>query len=178
MTITFQGGDIIALVTGGVLTQVESFTPDLDEVLEESPAAILATYIRDTLGLASDPESSGEWPLYVNFIPYEVDEVLAIYDTTGIYDGRLMSTNEEVNHYGIQIRIRSKDYTEGYLKLKQLVAALNQTIRQTVTRNEEVFFIQNLTQVSSIVRIGVEEEPRRRIESTVNFLTVVYKANS
>ena len=104
MATIIQGGNLIAAITGGVFYTASSvFGLTRSDTLLVSPALILATYLISQ-GLVSDPVGSGgDWPLFISKMPETEDvptDCIAIYDTLGLKDGRLM-IGPVIEHYGL-----------------------------------------------------------------------------
>lgn len=134
------------------------------------PSLILATYLRDTLALFSNPSESTTWPLYIRNLPDGTrieDNLASIFDTAGVYDGKMMD-GTEYEHYGIQIRIRCTVYSSGWEKASVLVNTLKDVTGVNVTVSSRTFRIQNISRTSAIVHISTDEKQRDHF--TVNFL--------
>lgn len=126
--------------------------------------------IRDHLINATafgDPESSSfTWPLYISFLPESgYDDAAAIYDTIGWKDGRQMD-GLNVNHPGIQLKVRSRDYMGGWDRLKVACEILEGITSITVAG----LTIVNVSQQGPQLFLGLEEGTKRRNLFTANFL--------
>lgn len=172
MSATIAGGDIMAAVTGGVFSLTTTL-PDYEagEVLEESPASVLASYIVGT-GKMSVPSSGDAWPLYISSLPdgdNVKDNAGAIYDTTPLKDGRLMD-GPIIQHYGVQLTVRSADYDDGWDKISDIAAMMDGVVNEMVTRTSVDYLLQNVTR-AGINALGLESgTTKRRYIFTVNFL--------
>ena len=144
---------------------------EIPEEISDSPAVILAQYLRDA-GLFVDPDESGDWPLYIASTPDGKniqDDVGTVYDTTGVKDGRLMA-GQNIFHYGIQIRIRCVVYTEGYTKAKTVAANLSTLRSEEVVLEGNTYQIKNAQATSAIIPLGNEPGSKRRELLTMNYL--------
>src|SRR4051812_5836239 len=56
------------------------------------------------------------WPVYALSEPESPDDVLTVFNTSGVDHGRLMPTGERSQHEGIQVRVRAASEEEGYIK--------------------------------------------------------------
>ena len=112
------GNDLIAAITGGVFETIRVIETT-DEMLSTSPAFIISSYLIDEAALMTLPSADGVWPLYVSSMPDMKKDCGAIYDTAGVGDGRLMIGNV-VEHQGIQIKVRSVDYQDGWEKINEI----------------------------------------------------------
>jgi len=121
--------------------------------LLNSPAEILREYLNEG---------------YVNNLPDVEDDVITIFDTTPLDDGRI--GNERITHYGIQIAICYKDYEEGYQKLQEVSNILNSLHNETVSN----YKIHNAMKVSTGF-VGVDDKRRNNFVS--NFILTITKEN-
>lgn len=177
MTISVIGSNnVIAVATGGVFTTKMSGIGS--NQLAASPAFILSRYIIDTLGLMGET-TEDVWPLYVNHLPDAPssnveDDCGVIYDTTGVKDGRLMS-GEVPQHFGIQLRIRSLGNQEGYVKIEDVAAAMDEVVAVELSLASGDYVIQNVSRTSPVIPLGIEGGTKRRFLFTINFLVTMKK---
>ncbi len=177
MTTTILGSNnIIAVATCGIFTS--KLTGTGSNQLAASPAYILAQYIVDVLGLMGET-TEDTWPLYVNHLPDDrsssvEDNCGAIYDTTGVKDGRLME-GPVPQHFGIQLRIRSLGNQAGYVKIEGIAAAMDEVVRVELSLSSGDYVIQNVSRTSPVVPLGIEGGTKRRFLFTINFLVTMRK---
>lgn len=150
----------------------------LPGALENSPAKILQEYlIQNSIEDMTDPVDNNAWPLYVGYMPDGVKaktDIASAYDTPGIKDGRQM--DGEVNeHYGVQIKVRSDDYLEGYLKAQALGVATESISRAEVTIDSDSFLLQNVSIQGPVVPLGREKGTSGRMFFTINLLLTIEK---
>ena len=140
-----------------------------------SPAVILSEYLIDQ-GLFTAPSDEDSWPLYISSVP-DADTVEndlgGIYDSEGLKDGRIMSSGETIFHYGFQVRVRSEDYQDGWDKLHEVNELLVAVTNEVVTVASVDYLVESISQISSIMSLGVEEGTKRRYNFTVNFLATI-----
>lgn len=166
--------------------------------LSNSPAKIVQ-YLLVQLGLGVIPPVTGtvaSWPVYahqkiVNAVSKIANPVNAVivYDTSGHLDGRVMLTGIETEHYGIMIHTRDQDpevaEAYGYLikdTLLQSVYRVNVTVpvENNADGNQNpgaTYFIQCLTQTSSVVPLGAETQ-NRWSTSSVNFTITLWEVDA
>ncbi len=175
MTTTILGSNnIIAVATYGVFTS--KLTGTGSNQLAASPAYILAQYIADVLGLMGET-TDDIWPLYVNHLPDSPnveDNCGAIYDTTGVKDGRLME-GPVPQHFGIQLKIRSLGNQAGYVKIEDIAVAMDEVVRVELSLSSGDYVIQNVSRTSPVVPLGIEGGTKRRFLFTINFLVTMRK---
>jgi hypothetical protein len=144
--------------------------------VNHSPAEILAELLK-VEGVLDDPSaSSPSWPVYVSFTPDQSqDDVVTVYDTDGLKDGRLM-TGEVIQHHGVQVRLRAgpKAYREGWKKLDEVRAFL-ETVAGTLVSmtSPDGYRVRNVSQVGTITPLGYEDGSKRRVLFTANFLLTI-----
>jgi hypothetical protein len=141
------------------------------QTLGESPASVLAQWIINQAYMTL-PSSGTTWPLYISYLPDGddvEDDCGAIYDTTPIKDGRLMS-GPIVQHYGVQLTIRSTGYDDGWDKINAISAAMDAINLVTVTRNSVDYLLETVTR-TGVNSLGVEPDTtKRRYLFTANFV--------
>ena len=143
--------------------------------MTHTPAQIFRQYLLDE-GLAVEPGASGSWPIYHSHLPDGVgveDDALCVYDTAGGKDGRPMG-GLPLFHHGIQLRVRSRSYTDGWEKAQEIADAAGGILRESLDLDSITYIIQSVSQSTSVVALGVEEEgTKRRDHFTVNFLATL-----
>lgn len=106
---------------------------------------------------------SGQWTIFVSFLPGEPDEAICIYDTAGRLDGRLMPTGEQVEHPGIQIRVRGRDYKDTWDKMDSIVKALDAVRRIPVVFSaEEAYIVHGVSRHGAVIPLGIDEADNHR----------------
>lgn len=125
-------------------------------------------------GPPSATDSDDAWPCYVSSMPDSndslFDRVACLYDTPG-RESRRIASGEHIGAYGLQVRVRSISYQEGWTKILAICKALEQINYQTVEdENEDEMVIQSLNRTSPPASIGAEPGTKRRENFTANFL--------
>ncbi|KKK87216.1 hypothetical protein LCGC14_2755460 [marine sediment metagenome] len=140
-----------------------------------SPSLIFSEYLIDE-GIFTDSSLNVNWPMYISTMP-DADtvesDVGTIYDTEGLKDGRIMVDGENIFHKGNQIRIRSKNYADGWAKAEEVIALFEAVADVSIVINSITYEIKNVTQTTSIIPLGVEEGTKRRDLFTINFLSTI-----
>ena len=169
--------DYISAMTGGVFS-VETLAKTVvgNNILGISPASILADYLIDTLGKMSDPSDGDSWPLYTASLPDgpQIETSCgAIYDTSGIGDGRYM-IGSVVQHYGVQLRIQSRDYNTAYVKIEDISTSIDVISNVSIVIGALEFEMRNASKSSAITYIGPDtKSTKRRFNFTVNYLLTI-----
>ena len=164
--------DLVRYATWGVFESVGSHSLyDGD-----SPSSIIASVIVQILEEMSHPLDGDVWPLYISSMP-DGDDVEndcgSIYDSPGVIDARLMREGEIVEHFGIQIKIRSKDYEIGYRKIRGLVLDLDALKNEIITLDDNTYTVENLARIGTIGYLGIEKESKRRYLFSANFIACI-----
>jgi hypothetical protein len=146
--------------------------------MKHTPSAIIQ-HLLVVEGFASAPAGRvSKWPCFITSLPdgkEAPDEALAVYDTTGILDGRLMVGNV-IQHYGIMIRVRSITYTIGYLKIQAIADWFSTLRRKSIAIKDAedlTYTLHNAKQASTIASLGPETGVSRREHFTLNLLLTV-----
>ena len=129
-----------------------------------SPAQVLASLLREgSDALFNVPGQSGDWPLYISSMPDNVGpKVGAVYDTTGVKHGRLMSGGE-LRSEGFQIKVRATTYVTAWEQIKAVADFLEAVHAEEVEMEDSTTYtIDSINQTSGIVSLG-EDENRRSL---------------
>lgn len=140
-----------------------------------SPAQVIRKLLID-LNLAPNSQTA-VWAPFTAFLPDTPDTALAVYDTAGTQNGRIMATGEKIEHPGIQIRFRSASYATAWEKATAVKDALDAQMNKLVTISpSEKYRIQNISRQGNILNMGMEEEgDRRRFNLTINAILTMRK---
>jgi hypothetical protein len=139
-----------------------------------TPAEVLTQYLLDN-AVVSDPGDDLSWPIYISHMPDEDDgngNCVALYDTTGVLDGRLTS-GSVIEHYGLQVKVRSADYLIGWKKMSEILELIRAIKNQNISLESSVFVVNNVSETTPVLGIGVEEGSGRRELFTVNLLATM-----
>jgi len=135
------------------------------------PSEVIWKYLVDTAALFMGLEDGGDWPLCIGHLPDGNDvpvECAAIYNTTGLFDGKDMRANID-QHFGIQIALRALTEAAGYGKMADVENTFKNIHNERVTYAiGEIWRINCIVQTSPVVSLGVDDQ--RRFIFTCNFL--------
>jgi hypothetical protein len=136
-----------------------------------SPADIIYHFLTQSL---SDPGQ-----LFVAFFPDVPDEAVSIYDTAGKLDGRMMRTGEQIEHYGVQIQVRGKVYSETFDRARSIALLLDQVKKESIAvESSEVYVLHNVSRSGAIIPVGIETvNDRRRHLFTINMTITISQEN-
>lgn len=140
-----------------------------------APADIIRQLLID-LGLGA---ATGDWTIYVSFFPDTPDKAICIYDTAGIFDGRLMENGFRIEHPGIQIQVRAQIYPDLWDKANTIATTLDaQMGTEVIMESAEAYTIHNISRTGAILPIGIEEEgDRRRHYVSINAVITLTEEN-
>jgi len=138
----------------------------------KSPAQVLCKLLVD-LGVAEAAETPAlpkkEWIAYVAHMPdggNTHDNAIAVYNTSGFPDGRLMGDGKRIEHPGFQIRVRASSDSISYGRAQSIALALDGVVRQNVTVDGEVWRVDNISRTGTLLGLGQDE--KRRTTYTFN----------
>lgn len=141
-----------------------------------SPAQIVQAYLV-TQGVVQMPAVPNQTELYsqlpgdgttlcyVSSMPDDPDQVVALYDTAGIFWGKNQRKQSRV-HPGIKILARSLDYASGYALVNLIATTLDSfTTGNVVTSDQVSHAVQSIFRVSPIIALGEEVGKKRQLWS-------------
>jgi hypothetical protein len=135
-------------------------------LLNHSPADIVCQLLI-SLGLVDDPLGTGTatgWEGYVSNESSVPDNVVTVYDTQGKPDGRVMTSGEQQEHHGFQLRVRGADAQVGFAKARALAVALDQTVlRNSVTLGTSTYLVQAVSRTGEVIPLGTEPGTSREL---------------
>lgn len=131
-----------------------------------TPSMVILEYLYAQGVVKKTSDSDPSFSAFVGHEPDSPDESVTLYDYGGEKDGRLMSTGENIFHPTFQVRVRSKPagggYARGYAKAQEVAAALAEVLRTEIDVFSRTFLVQNVSQISPPVFLGVEAEGTKR----------------
>lgn len=135
-----------------------------------SPADIIYALLDDL-----DIPQSGNWAMFVGFLPDAPDNAICIYDADGRMDGRIMSSGERIIHPGVLIMVRSLDYREGWDKAETIALLLDEQQKVSVAvESDGTYILDCVSRTSPVVSVGMEQiNDRRRNGFTINMTITV-----
>ena len=154
----------------------------MPNTLEHSPARILA-WLLIQLGLGTDPDDDGLWPVFYSREPDRPDNCITVYTTRGTDDGRTMIDGKIQNHEGFQVRVRGSTDEVAYRKIDAIQTTLAQasTYQETVhvygdgedTGLQSSYSVHAITRIGDPLFIGSDTPTSKRVVYTLNATTVI-----
>jgi len=128
-------------------------------ILLNSPASIVRAWLVEQL-LGSMPSAGTAWPIFVSHLPDGdgLGNAVCVYDS-GMNGHGELPDGQAVQHYRIQLRIRSEQSAVGRTKLGQLLNALSSLRDEKLTLGIHRYEIVNAVQRGSTYG-GVDEQRR------------------
>jgi hypothetical protein len=115
-----------------------------------------------SLGIGTDPTTEGSWPIHASSEPDSPDDLITVYDTTGVTSGRIQRTGETVEHRGITIQVRGTDHQTAWAKADALRVALDESISTSpVTIGGYSYVVYAVTVKSGPLSLGTEPNTNR-----------------
>lgn len=139
------------------------------EITTDSPACVIQNYLINQ-GLATNPIDGGSWPVYCGLLPDSPDNAIAVFDTTGISQGKAHVTGETFWNYGIQVMVRSKTESVGSAKVLAIYSDFENLRRHRLTLQGIRWQIDVINLPAGHTLIGYESEASRRRIYTMNLL--------
>jgi len=144
-------------------------------VISSPPSLIIRAVLAsgDSGDIFTLPSAEEDWPLYVSSMPdgdAVADDCGCVYDTSPVSDGREMKDGAVLEHYGIQLRVRSSTYNDGYTQIASAMEILESLNQVSVSIGTTVFTLHCCSIFGGITPIGAEPgTTKRRDEFTLNF---------
>lgn len=140
-------------------------------VFLHSPADILATLLV-TGGEGGDQSLTPlpAWPVYVMDEPGSPDNVLTVFDTSPVTNGRRMVDGVRVQHWGLQVRIRATTPLLGWAKAQSLGVFLDEVVKQSPVQLGTSRYLVEAISLTSLLSLGKETPTSKRVLYTINCL--------
>lgn len=134
-------------------------------------AADILRYLLIDLTIAGDPADSPlpTWPAYAHMEPGTPDDVITVFDTSAMQQGRVHNDGERQEREGFQVRIRATLGEEGYNKADEIKTAFDQDVYQrTVTIGAYSYLVHAISRTTGIIALGTEPAVSKRSLFTIN----------
>lgn len=147
--------------------------------LVHAPSLIIAQLLVDQ-AICGLPPASMVWPAYINSLPDTPDDAVVITDGESVQEGRVQFNGEIQEHYGIQVKVRSAVYTDGYTICEQIkncfdVDVYKEVVTLTDPPSSAAYTVHAITRTTGIIVVGKEVSGSKRSLFTINALVSVTK---
>lgn len=115
-----------------------------------------------------------DWQGNVNSEPDSPDKTVTVYDTAGRQWMRGPDSTR-VEHPGIQVRVRSGAFQEGFNKARAIANAMDAALFATVVLEGISYLVHGINRTTSVLPIGKEAPTSKRQLFTVNGTLVFRK---
>lgn len=140
--------------------------------LNFDPAEIVQQLLID-LGIGTAVADELDWPIYHDSMPDTPDDCIRVKSTEGRDNGRVQHSGEVQEHYGIQIKVRSKSAVDGFTKAHRIASTLDTVIhRNEVEVDLDLYRVNSIRRVGNVLALGKEPDSNRR-NWTVNGLASI-----
>lgn len=136
--------------------------------LQANTAAEVMRQLLIDIGMGSD--GGTDWPVYDSNEPNAPDNVITVYDTMGMDDGRSNLDGSLWAHLGAQVRVRSKGVAVGRSKAFAIRKALSQVNGRTVWIGSASYWITNVAKIGQVLALGTDKPGSSRNLFTLNVL--------
>jgi hypothetical protein len=150
------GGNAYYLERGCVVWSVGAAI----NVLQDSPAEILRAYLV-AAGVVVLTSPDVDWYAYVSNLPNQPDNAIVLYDTEPIRDGKF-NTGEIVQHFGVEVLVRSRDRSIGWAKINAIAGHIDAVTRSLIVCNGNNYTVQAVTRTSGPTELGEESVGTKR----------------
>jgi hypothetical protein len=137
----------------------------LGEVLKDNSIGVTPT-----TGISGGTGGNlGDWPIYIANAPNAPDNILTVFDTEGVKQGRIMLGGMTVKHPGFQVQIRCNDYLIGWDKANAVMVSLSEKVEnKTVVIIGNTYIIYAISITSGPISLGKNVTESKRYIFTVN----------
>lgn len=140
--------------------------------LANSPAAVIRRLLVNK-GMGSDPPvadtaaGKGSWPIYYSYMgDKSPDSAIAVYDSEGHLQGRVMIDGETQERHGLQIIVRGAGHDAAYAKARAIADLLDRNVYQnTVSIGAHRYTVQSVGRTSDVLAMGKEPGTKRSLFS-------------
>lgn len=86
--------------------------------------------------------------------PADPVDVITFFDTTPRTQGRMIRSGRYVSRPGVQVLVRGSDYAASWAVLSGVVAAIEAIDRQSITVEDEAYFVSSCSITSGPMSLG------------------------
>lgn len=143
-------------------------------VLQHSPADVVRSLLLE-LELGFDyADDATSWAVFTDGEPDLPDNCITVYGTQGRDEGSEMVQGERAEHHGVQIRIRSKTHTQGYVKARDIASAMDRNSHFINLVLEDIgYLVWKVTRTTDVLPLGKDAPNSKRNLFTINAVVSV-----
>lgn len=140
-------------------------------ILTDLPSDIVAQLLID--GGIGNEHGSNIWPVGAAEEPSDPDNCITVFDTEPQSDGSEMVTSEEMQHDGIQVRVRSSSPPVGQAKMAAIANFLSSVYNRDVVLDGGTYLVECLTRTSGPISLGKDVTNTKRNLFTLNLIACI-----
>lgn len=140
-------------------------------ITTDSVADIVAQLLID--GAMGGEHDSSTWPIGATKEPSNPDNCITVFETEPQSDGSEMVTGEEMQHDGIQVRVRASSVPVGKAKIAAIANFLSAVYNRDVEVEGGTYLVECLTRTSGPFHIGADVTNTKRELFTVNCIVCI-----
>lgn len=126
----------------------------MSNALTHSPADVVR-YLLIDLGIGTDPEDEGSWPIFCDGEGDTPDNVITIYNTSGAVQGDVHYNGEVQEHQGLQFRIRGGTSVIAWGKTEALKTKVDQDVNGNVVTIDAVQYeVYCIARTGTVIALG------------------------
>lgn len=130
--------------------------------MNHAPSQIIAKRIIDVrLGMLPPFVEGMTFPTYYGVLPERPDDAIVVIDTTSIPDGRLMRGGRQIEHPGIQVRVRAGKYATAYARLMAIARMFDAMKRTHIVVDSTAYRVDNVSRRGRPIPLGPDETNRQ-----------------
>ena len=148
--------------------------------LANSPAEVVQRLLIE-LAVATDPDLATvlPWAAYFSREPDQgaPESCITVYDTTGQADGRTFPDGESVTHHGFQVRVRSTNARQGWVRADLIRDKFSRSVEANVVAvpasadtPAATYLVHAVVRIGNVIAIGKDKPRTGRNLFTLNAL--------
>jgi hypothetical protein len=149
-------------------------------MITNAPSVIIKEYLV-AQGFATEPSDETDWPIFRTRLPDGNNvphNAMAVYDTDGVKDGRLMVDGEPILRHGIIVLVRSPDFDTGWTKAGDIADLFDRVFNELFEMDDAAYTLCNCSRTTGVIPVGQEEGTKRRYIFSINMLLTVREDRS
>lgn len=137
--------------------------------MNHTPAQVVRMLLLNYV-LGTEPEDELDWPIFFDHMPDGPDEAICVYHTQGRMQGRIHITGENIEQYGIQIKVRAATRSVARRRMELIMEAMDlQVLRDYVELDDDGYTVQSMNRTSSLLPDGYDTPSSQRRSFTTNY---------
>lgn len=144
--------------------------------LSHKPCEVIAKYLISG-NFGTTPASNGNWPIFTNNTAPEPNNLLCVYDTTGLVPSQTLITGLVIEYYGIQLFCRAETDWLSFSKLQACALYCDVASLVSIVLDSSTYKLQGLKREGTINSFGPQSSDNNLWVHTVNYLITLTKVS-